>query len=135
MIEEGLYSHLSGNNTVAALVATRIYPNVIPQHAGGEQTKLPCLVYQRIAVRRQPKYCGTDDLVRSEVQIDCYAATAHESLTLATAARGALIDFRGMMGADTVKATFLDDQMALASPDPGLYRQMLRFTLWHDETP
>lgn len=135
MIEQGVFAHLCADPVVAALVGTRIYPLVIPQRVGGEPAVMPCVVHQRVDVRRQVKFCGTDDLVRSVVQLDCYATSLAAAATLAAATRGALVDFQGMMGADVVKATHLDYESQIASPDPGLHRVMQRFILWHEETP
>ena len=135
MIEAGIKSHLSADVGVSAIVASRIYPLIIPQHAAGEPTRMPCLVYTRIDSRRQQKFCGTDGLVRSVFQFDSYAVTFATSEALAAATRASLIDFVGTMGTDTVKACFLDLQFATTEPDPGLYRATQRFILWHDENP
>lgn len=48
-LETALYSHLSGDAALSALVGTRIYPVILPQ-----QPVLPAVTYQRIgAVREQ----------------------------------------------------------------------------------
>jgi len=133
MISEGLFSHLSAAGGVTNLVGKRIYPLVVPQHVAGEVAKMPCVVYARVDVRRQQKFCGTDGLVRSVFQLDSYATTYHESITLAAAVRAALVDYAGTMGTVPVQKVFLDYQDELTEPDPGLYRVMQRFILWHDE--
>jgi hypothetical protein len=136
MISTALYSLLAADGTVAALVATRIYPLVIPQRAANEPSGLPCLVYSRVGVARQQKFCGTDDLVRSTFQIDCYAQTYGGADDLASATRGALVDFRGSVSGVEIKAAFLDSEYSVVEPEPGgLFRVIQRFVLWHDETP
>jgi len=135
MMYEGLFDYLSKNTGVKALVSSRIFPLVIPQATAATLLLQPCLVYSRLDVRRQQKFCGTDGLVRSEFQLDCYATTYAGSQNLAAATRAALIDFRGTMGAVDVRATFLDSEQDLVEPDPGLYRVVQRFILWHDESP
>lgn len=134
MIEAGLYTHLTSVSP-APVWGTRVYPVVIPEHARGDTTKLPCVVYDRVNVRRQQKFCGTDGLVRSTFQLDCYAATYLAAKNVAAATRAALVDFRGMMGADTVKAVHLDFEFDGLDADPGLYRVVQRFTVWHEENP
>jgi hypothetical protein len=133
MIEVALFDFLSGNAGVAALVGTRVFPLVVPQRSAQATLRHPCLVYARLDVRRQQKFCETDGLVRSLFQLDCYAPTYAESTAVASVTRAALIDFRGMMGAVRVRAVFLDSQGDLVEPDPGLYRVVQRFILWHDE--
>lgn len=135
MIEVALFDHLSGDAGVAALVGTRVFPLVIPQRSSQTVLRHPCLVYARLDVRRQQKFCETDGLVRSNFQLDCYATTYAESGNVAAATRSALIDFRGMMGAVRVRAVFLDSQSDFVEPDPGLYRVVQRFIIWHDESP
>lgn len=135
MIAEGLFYYLSQNGGVSAIVAARIFPLVIPQATAATLLRQPCLVYTRLEVRRQQKFCGTDGLVRSEFQLDCYATTYAGSQNLAAATRAALIDFRGVMGSVDVRTTFLDSEHDLVEPDPGLYRVVQRFILWHDESP
>ena len=41
MIQEALFTRLSGHSGLAALAGTRIYPLVIPQQSYGEVTRLP----------------------------------------------------------------------------------------------
>ena len=135
MIEKGLYAHLVGGSPVSALVGTRVYPLIIPQHLSAEASRMPCVVYNRINVSRQQKFCGTDHLVRSVFQLDCYAPTFLGACAVAAETRRALVDFRGTMGTVEVKATFLEWQGSLVEPDPGLYRIVQRFILWHDENP
>lgn len=83
-----IYSLLSGNSSVSAIVGTRIYPGgTIPQDA-----VLPAIVW--LAVSGVPNTTMTEhspvDAVR--VQIDCWATTYTQALALATAARTALQD-------------------------------------------
>lgn len=135
MISEGLFAHLSGNAGVAALVSTRIFPLIIPQRSAETILRQPCLVYSRVDVQRQQRFCETDGLVRSSFQLDCYAREYDDSNAVAAATRAALIDFRGMMGSVEVKAVFLDSQSDMVEPDPGLYRIVQRFVVWHEESP
>ena len=135
MIGEGLFSHLSNDNGVATLVGARIFPLVIPQRSAPTLLRQPCLVYARSSARRQQKYCGTDGLVRSEFQLDCYAPTFAESQQLAAATRAALIDFTGTMNGIRVSDVQLEDEQDMDEPDVGLYRVVQQFIVWHDESP
>jgi hypothetical protein len=71
-IETLLRDHLVGNVSVAALLATRIYPLVIPQTA-----TLPAASYQvidRIEVQARPEKV-TVRLMRMRIQFDIYASS------------------------------------------------------------
>ena len=52
-IEAGLYAHLVGSAGVTALVATRVYPLLVPQDA-----TLPAIAYQRISGPRDHTHDG-----------------------------------------------------------------------------
>ena len=135
MIAEGMFSHLSNDGGVAAIVSARIFPLVIPQRSAPTLLRQPCLVYARVSVQRQQKFCGTDGLVKSEFQLDCYAPTYAESQSLAAATRAALIDFTGTMNGIRVAMVQLDDEGDMDEPDAGLYRVVQRFIVWHGESP
>lgn len=133
MIQEGLYTFLAASSAVATIVGTRIYPLMIPQHAYDELTKLPCLVYARVSVDRQPKFCGTDALARSLVRVDSYARSYADATALAAAVYDALIDYSGAMGSETVKKVLADSEFDLLDVEPGLYRVTQTFSIWHIE--
>lgn len=131
MIEEGLYSYLRAQVAIAELAGDRVFPLAIPQHHYTEASRLACVVYQRIGVSRQIKFCGTDDFVESTFQVDCYAMTYLKAKQLARAVRLALVDYAGAMGAETVQNVFIQTEFDLDDPDPGLYRISQTYSIWH----
>lgn len=141
MISDSLFNYLSSNGGISALVATRIYPLVVPQQVYDEATKRPCLVYTLDTDGRHVRFAGSDTLVKGRLQIDCYARTYAQVKTLADAVRDALIDYSGTMTAATspltsvtVKRIFLEDgENELMDEEPGLYRVMQRYVIWYDE--
>ena len=84
-IETDLYSTLSGDAGVSALVSTRIYPNLAPESAGN-----PLLVYSTVAENRVDTLPGTNDMRRSMMQISCHADTYAAAKGLAEAVFTAL---------------------------------------------
>lgn len=83
-VETSLYSTLTGNSGVSALIATRLYPLVLPQ-----KPTLPAATYQRISTRPVSTRSGNGlDFVR--MQIDCYGATYANAKALAAAVVAAL---------------------------------------------
>lgn len=75
---------------VAALVANRIYPNIVPQRA-----TFPVVVYNQINAVRTSVMGEDTGTVDSTWQIDVYAQSYQGARELATAVRKALQRYRG----------------------------------------
>lgn len=140
MIEKALYNKLRLNGGVAALASTRIFPLVIPQKVYSEVTKMPCVVYQFEGKDRQATFSGTGSLIAGSVQVDCYATTYLLSKQLADAVRAALLDQSGLWTTNdspqavyTVQKIFIDREIDLDDPEPGLYRVSQQYSVWYDE--
>jgi len=127
-LEASLYSFLAADAGVAALVSTRIYPAIIPQT--GLQ---PCIVYNKQSRDRQQLFCGVDGLLRTTVDIDCYAKIYDDAVGLANAVTAALTNFSGTLGTTRVPKVFLDNELDLQDIEPGLYRQSQTWIFWHRE--
>jgi hypothetical protein len=136
MIEEGLFTYLSADTTVAQFVGgpkTRIWPLMIPKHHEGDVDKLPCLVYQRIARFAGSTFCATDDLVSAEFQIDSYALNYLDARRLAAAVRERMVDYTGLMDDVQVDRVSLSTEVDLLDPVPGLFRVSQSYTIWYRE--
>lgn len=125
-MEASLFTFLTSDPAVSALIGTRMYPGVIPQ--GGLQ---PCIVYAKTSRTRQQLFCGTDGLLLTRIDIDCYAKRYIESVALANAVTAALQDFSGDMAGLAVPRVFLENEIDLSDIEPGLYRQSMTWALWH----
>ena len=125
-MEASLFSFLTGNAGIAALIGTRVYPGIIPQ--SGVQ---PCIVYNKSSRSRQQLFCGTDGLLLTLLEIDCYADSYIQSVALANAVTSALQDFSGDMNGTTVPRIFLENEIDLSDIEPGLYRQSQTWAMWH----
>lgn len=132
MIQEGIYSHLSGDAGVAPLAGTRIYPLVIPQRVYNEATRLPCLVYARVGVDQPINTCGAEALAGSSFRIDSYARSYGAAHALAAAVRDAMVNYSGAMGAAHVSRVNLETELDLLDIEPGLYRVSQTYSVWHD---
>jgi hypothetical protein len=120
---------------VAALVAARIYPVIAVQ-----DTAQPFLVYTMGTDERQVMYPGSSNLVPGDLEISCYARSYKVAKNLAASVRTCLIDFSGLMSANTsplssvqVSTIHLDGESDLEDIEPGLYRVLQRFTVWYYE--
>ena len=84
-IETTLYSTLSNNAGVVALVSTRIYPVLAPESAA-----LPYVDYQNVAGSRISTLPGVGDAIRARIQMNCNATTYAGAVALADAVIAAL---------------------------------------------
>jgi len=68
--ETSLYSALSGNGAVSALVGTRVYPDIAPQEGS-----LPAIVFERSDTEYVNTIHGTAVAQRASMEIWCMAET------------------------------------------------------------
>lgn len=84
-IETNLYTTLSNDAGVTALVGTRIYPNPAPE--GAEK---PLISYFVVAGSRFQTIPGVGDATRKRIQINCHANTYSSAKAVAAAVISAL---------------------------------------------
>ena len=96
LIGELLYARLTGNAGLAALVGTRVHPDMLPQ-----AVTYPAIRYvqvSRVEVVRKPVAAGGVGaglaIVRGTFQLDCYAATYKQAHQVAMAAAAAAYGWR-----------------------------------------
>jgi hypothetical protein len=92
-LEEALYYHLVNTAGVAALISTRLYPNVVP-----EDVVQPSAAYQVISRLPILHHAGPSGLETVRIQITCRATTYAVAKSLAVAIKAALDGFSGAMG-------------------------------------
>lgn len=127
MIQAAIYQHLITDAGVTSLVEQRVYPIVLP-----ERCAQPSIAYQRTSVERGKTYCGTDALLNSAVQLDCYAKDYLTANQLASAVATSLIDFSGDMHGTPVNTISLETELDLSDIEPGLFRISMTFSIWHN---
>ena len=116
-IEKVIYSKLSGDSDVSALVATRIYPVNLPQ-----KPTYPAIVYTRISGERAYSLGGPSDLASPRFQIDCFASTYSAAKDLASKIRSAINGFRGTVAGVLVQGVFLENDNDIFEDDFSVYR-------------
>lgn len=89
-MEEELLALLAADAAVAALVGTRIEWGARRQGAA-----MPDILLRRIGGGPGETLAGTDGLVVTRVQVDCYAATYAQALAVGRAVEAALHAHRG----------------------------------------
>lgn len=130
MMEYELRTKLLSDATVAAILATRLYPVILPQN-----TIFPAATYQIIDTPRDNTLDGPSGLARPKIQFTLWATKADNVKALARAIRLALNGFKGTLpdGSD-VKSVLLEDERETYESDVNLHRIDLDFVVWFDET-
>ena len=136
--EAAIYSILTTGspNAVAAIVGTRVYPDVLPQNA-----VYPSIRYQRISTPRSQYRTldGRASYASPRFQLDCYALSRSSALDLAQAVYGLLEGFTGTANGLRVDYVSTEDEAGDVENDAGpdgkdLFRQRLDVFLAHPET-
>lgn len=128
IFESELKAYLLTIPALTNLVGSRIY-GILRQ----QSQDLPAILIQRTQTTRQVKFCETDKLVSSDIQIDAYAMSGDSGWALAAALRALLIDFTGTMGGAYVDKVLLTNEFPLNDPDPGVIRITQLYNFWYVE--
>lgn len=123
MIEQDLVNHLTTDVDLLALVSARIYPNVMPQ-----DPVLPALVYTRVDGVPVNSVRGRSGLKNYRMQIDCYARTYAQLVTVHEALLGAM-----NTDATAFEALPIQDS-GFYEEEPNLHRIRSDFSLWAHES-
>lgn len=122
MIGAIIYQALASNAPVAALVGTRIYPEVAPDEAD-----LPLVVY---TVRTAEGLDGSAPMVRCNVTANCYAATDAAAESVGAAVRAVLDGFDGNETGIAVRSLSLSDYSEFRDPEMALWGRLATFAGW-----
>jgi len=85
MIEEAIYSHLTADTGLAALVPARIYPLAMPQDGA-----LPALVYSKVSGVPEYSHDGNTGLVEARFQFSCLGQNYGQTKSLSRAVKRAM---------------------------------------------
>lgn len=129
-IEAAVYSILTADSTLSALVGTRIYPNVVPQ-----DVTLPAVAYQRISTSRVYSHSpGVSQLARPRFQFTSVARSYSDVKAVANALRGALDAYGGTAASVLVFTMLSQNEFDTFSDDGDLHTVRQDFYVWHRET-
>lgn len=93
-----MYAHLCANVALAALVGTRIYPEILPQ-----DVVYPCMRYARVGTIRGLMLDGVNTLTEVRMQIDIWARSYAEIRAIGNALRAALDGVTGNLGGVSIQ--------------------------------
>ncbi len=128
-MEDGLFSFLSGEQTISDLVGSRIFPLKLPQ-----AVTYPAVTYQRIDTERIRSFGGPSGLAHSRIQLDLWDKTYSGVKALADAVRRVLDGFKGLMGAEDIGGvSLLSDSDSPFESGVEVFRLSQDYSIWHKE--
>ncbi|MDD2728174.1 DUF3168 domain-containing protein [Malikia sp.] len=113
-IQEQLYDLLSGHTDAGS----RVFPQVAP-----EGTEKPYIVYQRVSSSSENTLDGRSGLVNTRMQIDVFARTYAQALSVTSAIDG-LMDAWEVQNISILSADSFE-------PDTRLHRVTSDYSIWH----
>jgi len=122
ILEPNIFSVLTGDAAVSALVGTRVYPIKLPH-----EPTYPAITYSRVASEKVNAFDGYKGLEDARIQVDCWASTYAQAKDLAEKVISAMINatpFKARVASDT---DLYDD-------DTGTYRVSVDFYIWYQTT-
>lgn len=117
-IGEDVYSELSGDAGLTALVGTRIYPQWLPQ-----DTTLPAVTFAQVSENPQNTIGGELALKNHQYQFDVFASSYSSAQAVAAALNTAVA------GASAFEAYRLTQQ-DLYEPQTEVHRVSVDFSIW-----
>lgn len=86
---EAIYSILSANAGVTALIVQRMYPNIVPMATEGE-VSYPCVMFEQISGFAVNSQQGRSTYHEGRVEVHSYSTEKQAALTLRRAVNAAL---------------------------------------------
>ena len=128
MVEDGLFSYLSTDSGITALVSTRVYPLRMPQNA-----TLPAVTFTRISGPRSHALSGPTGCGMARIQIDAWATTYASAKAVIDTVRSALDGYSGTAGSETIKSSLLQTETDFYEPETNVYRVSQDYFIKYEE--
>ena len=129
MIEKGVYSRLSTDSTLTAIVGTKIFAGRIEQ-----EVSPPFVMFWRVSGSRPDSLTGHNGMTRANIQVDCFATTYGQIKAINDAVRLRLDGFKGTMGTEEAKACRMTGEREYYDQEAELFISSLDFSIWYVET-
>lgn len=127
-VNTAIYTQLSGDATLSALVSTRIYPVNAPQDAA-----LPLVVYQRVSGPVGYSQSGATGLTWPRYQFVCKAATFDGVRAVADALYSAMDGFTGTVSSMTIHKAFKEFEADRFHDAINEWITQQDYIIWHQE--
>lgn len=124
-LESKIFSLLTANTAVKAIVADRVFPTALKQGC-----RLPAVSYQRISGNHDLDLDGNSGLEQPRIQVDCWALGYVQAKDLAKAVRTAMTSATiAANGFTALCANDADNHDDAAN----YYGVSIDFSCWHEE--
>lgn len=133
VLEEALFTYLSADPAVYALVEERIYPFRLP-----EGCLLPAIAWQRISSSRtytHDPFEDTSAFVRARIQFSCWAIAPLQAIQIGEAVLLALSGYTGDMAGQLIGASSAELELDEYEQQTKLYRRVLDFFISYEDEP
>lgn len=127
MIDQAVYSLLSTDAAIAALVGTRIYPIILPQ-----TPTFPAITYTKVGAGRYVQHGGSVGVIDTTIQIDCYDTTILGAKNLAAAVVARCHALAGTYSTTKIFLASVINELDLSEPDFAEFRVMLEVMFTHN---
>ncbi len=128
-LEAAIYSVLSADLGLTALVSTRIYPLLLPQNA-----ILPALTYARVSTERESAFVSDPGLSTARIQVDVWADTVASVQNVAEEVRGALHRYRGTIATVVIEESHIENEIMMYEPETEIYHIVQDYMILHRES-
>jgi hypothetical protein len=129
-ITEAIYSRLTGDATVAALVVDRVFP-FTPK----DPVTRPYITYHLISMLPRPHAMGSDPaMVTDRYQLDLWADSYEDMIALDDAVMARLSRWRGTEAGVVVQSSFHVDRRDSYEPDTKYRRRSNDFEISWEES-
>lgn len=128
-VEAAIYSILSTNAGVIALVSTRIYPILLPQTA-----LLPSITYARISTEREFTFVVDPGLSTARIQVDIWGENVSSVQNVSEAVRSALHRYIGTIAGVVIDECHIDNETMMYEPETEIYHVVIDFMVLHRES-
>lgn len=126
-VEAAIFNLLSANAGVSALVASRIYPEILPQ-----PPTYPALTYRRMSFESVEVLDGTAaGLDHPRIEVNSWATTYAGALTLNAAVRTALRRVTDLTQDPDILDAILENEFDMYEDDVKVYRRVAEYVVWH----
>ncbi|MEO5366065.1 MAG: DUF3168 domain-containing protein [Magnetococcus sp. WYHC-3] len=130
MVEQGIYSRLTGQSTVTSLVSTKIFSGSAPQNVS-----LPYITFIKISNDIPHAMINDPNLTRPRIQLSCWSTDYAQVKSIADVARVALQDYALSTGGVTFGRIFFDNETDITETDPDtnkvIHHVAQDYLAWH----
>ncbi len=129
MIEDAIYTKLTGDPGVSGLVGTRVRALRLKQ-----DEQMPAISFSRFSGARDYTHDGPSGLENLNFEVTCWDTTGRGAKLVANTVRDALSGFKGLVGADQIDGMFIRNESHDRENDPrDLARVALDMEVWYSE--